>query len=109
MVFTRVDLGPFSHGWSPPRLTSLCSGLTRRVDPTVRPTADIDQASGLSVSGQCGNLACLRLQMLRRELYDFGMLAERGVMTEVRINTARYCPYCASARALLRRKGNYLR
>ena len=26
-------------------------------------------------------------------------------MTEVRINTARYCPYCASARALLRRKG----
>jgi glutaredoxin 3 len=43
--------------------------------------------------------------MLRSELYDFDMLAERGVMTEVRIYTARYCPYCASAKALLRRKG----
>ena len=47
----------------------------------------------------------LGLQTLRRELYDFDMLDERGVMTEVRIYTARYCPYCASARALLRRKG----
>jgi glutaredoxin len=44
-------------------------------------------------------------QILRRELYNFDLLDERGVMTEVRIYTARYCPYCASAKALLRRKG----
>ena len=41
--------------------------------------------------------------MLRRELYDFDMLAERDVMTEVRTYTARCC--CASAKVLLRRKG----
>ena len=58
------------------------------------------------VQATCGNLACpLGLQILREELYDFAIPDESGVMPEVRIYTARYCPYCASAKALLRRKG----
>ena len=51
----------------------------------------------------------LGLQTLRRELYDFDMLDERGIMIEVRIYTARYLLYCAAAKALLEAQGSCIR
>jgi glutaredoxin 3 len=72
----------------------------------VRPTADIDRCAWIVRSRLRAEISPpLGLQILRKELYDFDKRDERGVMPEVRIYTARYCPYCASAKALLRRKG----